>query len=84
MSSSRELRERRMRQKKRIKARFNGQRCHHGNKLMFMSRLDAQEHAERVSRRLKEFIVSYKCPHCNRWHVGHEWNDIDAAFGKSG
>jgi predicted RNA-binding Zn-ribbon protein involved in translation (DUF1610 family) len=44
-------------------------RC--GNKAAYRNPEIADRRAERASRKMNQLIVSYQCPDCGRWHIGH-------------
>lgn len=61
--------DKRQRRGKRLKA------CGVAGKTVYGSEKQARRQAAKSSARLGEQITAYCCRHCERWHIGHAYND---------
>lgn len=67
--------------KRKVREKYLGERCPKRQKRSFLNKRAADEHAERLTRTLKELVTSYLCEECGRWHVGHEPDPVGVVFG---
>lgn len=65
--------------------KFLGERCQAvRGKRAFINRHEAERHAKQLTRRLQELVSAYFCESCRKYHVGHDSQDVAAAFGGKG
>lgn len=61
---------------------FAPKRCSASSKIMYKTRAQAQQAADRVSIEQDVDLYVYQCPDCGHWHLTHRRSSLEASdFG---